>query len=247
MDIMGLDRARRFHRGGDAYANVIIWSKGGEQSMKVRTLVLDRLYFGLDAMRLRTATGRALARVVGLPPDRARLSATHLRHDFAVDTIRGTGLVRELVDGGLLDPPDANQAGYRLTAEFYSLAAARVVEPLARSRARLLLTEACALAERVNEDSVHNPLEVAAFAVYGDYMSRAHKLEELQLGVMVQLRTPSRRTRFGRMQSKAEGAAAIRNAFRELSSFVRVRLVTDLASLPRPFSLVFQSTLPQQP
>ena len=78
-------------------------------------------------------------------------------------------------------------------------------------------------------------------------MSRAHKLEELQLGVMVQLRMPSRRTRFGRMQSKAEGAEAIRSSFRELSSFVRVRLVTDLGSLPRPFSLVFQSTLPHHP
>ncbi len=215
--------------------------------MKVRTLVLDRLYFGLDPMRLRAATGRALARVVGLPPARARLSATHLRHDFAVDTIRGKALVREMVDGGLLEPPEADQAGYRLTEEFYSLAAARVVEPLARSRAKLLLTEACALSERINDEFVHNPLEVTAFAVYGDYMSRAHKLEELQLGVMVQLRTPSRRTRFGRMQSKAEGAEAIRAAFRELSSFVRVRLVTELSSLPRPFSLVFQSASPDHP
>lgn len=215
--------------------------------MKVRTLVLDRLYFGLDPMRLRTATSRALARVVGLPPARARLSATHLRHDFAVDTIRGKALVCELVERGLLEPPDAHEAGYRLTEEFYSLAAARVVEPLARSRARMLLTEACVLAERINDESVHNPLEVTAFAVYGDYMSRAHKLEELQLGVMVQLRMPSRRTRFGRMQSKAEGADAIRVSFRALSSFIRVRLITDLASVPRPFSLVFQSTLPHHP
>ena len=38
-----------------------------------------------------------------------------------------------------------------------------------------------------------------------------------------------------------EGAEAIRQSFRGLSSFMRVRLVTDLASLPRPFSLVFQS------
>ncbi len=209
--------------------------------MRVRTLVLDRLYFGIDPMRLRAATGRALARVVGLPPARARLSATHLRQDFAVDTMVGNALVREFVHGGLLEPPNASEAGYRLTEEFFSLASARVVEPLHRSRAKLLLTEACALAERLNDDAVHNPLEIGAFAVYGDYMSRAHKLEELQLGVLVHLRTPSRRTRFGRMRSKAEGAEAIRHAFRELSSFVRVRLVTDLASLPRPFSLVFQS------
>ncbi len=212
--------------------------------MKVRTLVTDRLYFGLDPIRLRTATGRALARVVGLPPASARLSATHLRQDFAVDTIRGKALVNELVDGGLLEPPDARQAGYRLTEQFYSLAAARVVAPLHRSRAKLLVSEACTLAERINEDAIHNPLEIAALAIYGDFMSRAHKLEELQFGVEVRLRTPSRRTRFGRMQSKAEGAEAIRLAMRELSSFVRVRLVTDLQSLPRPFSPVFKSAPP---
>ncbi|MEO6567084.1 MAG: hypothetical protein ABIO63_13755 [Casimicrobiaceae bacterium] len=215
--------------------------------MKARTLVTDRKYFGIDPLRLRTATGRALARVVGLSPTRARLSATQLRQDFAVDTIRGTALVNELVKGGLLEEPDAGQAGYRLTEEFFLLAAARVVEPLSRTRARLLLTEACSLAERINEVAVHNPLEIAAFVVYGNFMSRAQQLESLQLGIEVQLRTPSRRTRFGRMQSKADGAEAIRQAMRELSSFVRVRLVTDLQTLPRPFSLVFQASTPPRP
>ena len=56
--------------------------------MKARTLVSDRLYFGLDPFRLRAATSRALSRVVGLPPERARLSETHLRHDFALDTVQ---------------------------------------------------------------------------------------------------------------------------------------------------------------
>jgi len=57
--------------------------------MKVRTLVTQRLYFGLDAFQLRAATGRAAARMVGLAPDRARVSADHLRQDFAIDTIGG--------------------------------------------------------------------------------------------------------------------------------------------------------------
>jgi hypothetical protein len=127
-----------------------------------------------------------------------------------------------------------------LTREFFELAAARIVKPLARSRAKLLLTEACTLAERINDEAIHNPLAIDAFAVYGDYMSRSHRLEELSLGVLVALRTPSSRTRFGRMQSKGEGAEAIRTAFRQLSSFVHVRLVTELRSLPRPFSLVFE-------
>ena len=208
--------------------------------MKPRTLVTDRLYFGFDPVKLRTATARALARVVGLPPERARVSATSLRQDFALDTMQGQALVNEFVASGLLEPPNEHCSGYGLTREFFELAAARIVKPLARSRAKLLLTEACTLAERINDESVHNPLAIDAFAVYGDYMSRSHRLDELSLGVVVDLRAPSSRTRFGRMQSKGEGAEAIRTAFRQLSSFVHVRLVTELRTLPRPFSLVFE-------
>ena len=72
--------------------------------MKTRTFVSDRLYYGLDPMRIRAATSRALARVVGLPPARARVSATNLRQDFALDTVQGTALVDAFVAGGLLDP-----------------------------------------------------------------------------------------------------------------------------------------------
>jgi len=209
--------------------------------MKPRTLLTDRLYFGLDPMRLRSATGRAIARVVGLTAERARISATNLRLDFALDTIQGDALVSEFVAEGLLEPPNERSHGYGLTREFFELAAARVVEPLPRSRAKLLLMEACVLAERINDEAVHNPLAIDAFAVYGDYMSPANRLEELGIGVVVALRTPSRRTRFGRMQSKAEGAEAIRTAFSQLSSFIRVRLVTERRTLPRPFSIVFES------
>ncbi len=208
---------------------------------KARTLVSDRLYFGLDPMRIRAATGRAVARVVGLPPERARITATNLRQDFSMNTVQGTALVDAFVAEGLLEPPDGLRPGYRLTPEFVGLANARVVEPLPRARARLLLTEACTLAQRINTAGAHNPLEIVAFAVFGDYMSRVHHLESLSLGVVVQLRDASRRTRFRRMQSKTEGAEAIRNAFRNLSTFVRVRLVTETASLPRPFSIVYQT------
>jgi len=209
--------------------------------MRLPTLVADRLYFGLDPLRLRAATGRALARVVGLPPARARISATHLRRDFSVDTAQGQALIGEFVAEGLLDPPSDQQSGYGLTPEFMALAAARVVGPLPRARARLLLAEACNVAVHINVESVANPLAIRTFAVYGDYMSRSHRLDELSLGVVVELRSASRRRRFGRMMTKAEGADAIRDAFRALSSFVRVRLVTEERSLPRPFSRVFDA------
>jgi len=211
--------------------------------MKARTLIADRLYYGFDPVRLRAATTRALARVVGLAPERARISATNLRHDFAVDTVQGQVLVNNLVADGLLEPPSDGNTGYGFTKEFFELAGARIVEPLPRSRAKQILTEACALAERINDDDVHNPLMVIAFAVYGDYMTRDHHLGELSLGIVVDLRPLSRRMRFGRMLRKSEGAEAIRGAFRALSSFMRVRLVTDVRTLPRPFSLVFEAQL----
>jgi hypothetical protein len=209
--------------------------------MRGRTLIADRLYYGLSPVRLRAATTRALARVVGLSSERARVTAASLRQDFAVDTVQGEAIVKELVADGLLDPPSERQAGYAFTQEFMELAGARIVEPLPRARAKQLLSDACALAERINEEDVHNPLVVAAFAVFGDYMSRQHMLGDLSLGVVVDLRPVSRRMRFGRMLRKQEGAESIKAAFRGLSSFVRVRLVTDVRTLPRPFSLVFEA------
>jgi len=211
--------------------------------MKVRTLVTQRLYFGLDAVQLRAAAGRAAARIVGLSPDRARVSAVNLRQDFAVDTIEGQALVNELVSEGLLKLDSEQHGDYRLTDRFLEFAAARVVDPLPRSRAKLLLAEACELAERINDEWLHNRIEIVAIATYGEYMRRDDKIAELKLGIVVRSREPTWRARFGRMTTKAQGATEIRNAFRELSSFVRVRLVTEMAILPRPFSVIYQLDL----
>ena len=117
----------------------------------------------------------------------------------------------------------------------------------ARARAKQLLTEACAVAERINDEDVHNPLMIIAFAVYGDYMTRAHHLSSLSLGLVVDLRPPTRRMRFGRSMRKTEGALAIKEAFKSVSSFVRVRMVTDVRTLPRPFNVVFENVTPRLP
>lgn len=210
--------------------------------MPQRTLITDRLYYGLDPLRLRAATHRSLARVVGLPPERARLTPTHLQLDFALDTAQCAALVEDMIAGGLLEPPGPGRAGYGITPEFIELATARVVEPLPRARARKLLADASALAERINAEDVSNPLAIDVLVVFGDYMSRSHRLGELGIGIVVASRAPSLRTRFGRMQPKAEGAEAIRAAFRDLSSFVRVRLATERTALPRPFSVVYDAS-----
>ena len=212
--------------------------------MKVRTLVTHRLYFGVDALNLRAATARVLARIVGLPPARARVSARSLCQDFGVDTVSGQTLIDELVAKGLLDPPDELQPDYGLTERFLEFAAARVVEPLPRERARQLLVDACALAARVNDEWTHNPLEIEAVVPFGGYMSRDTKLAELSIGIVVRPRM-ARRARWGRMKTKSDGAREIRAEFRELSSFIHVRMVNETRLLPRPFTVAFHADSPE--
>ncbi len=212
--------------------------------MRVRTLITGRLYFGFDALHLRAATGRVLARVVGLPPERARVSLRNLCQDFGVDAARGQVLIGELVAEGLLEAPDGLQADYGLTARFLEFAAARVVEPLSRERAKQLLLQSSALAAQVNDEWTHNPLEIEAIAPFGSYMTRDSGLSELALGIVVRPRAMSRRARWGRMQTKSDGGRELRSAFRALSSFIQVRMVNEAQLLPRPFAIAFHADSP---
>src|SRR6266567_2993623 len=195
--------------------------------MKPLTLVTHRKYFGMDPLYLRAATDRVLARVAGLPPGRAQINARCLRKDFGTDTVMGQKLVAGFVAEGLLEPRTDAPEDYRLTERFYEFAYARVVEPLPRSRAKALLGKACDLAIRINAEWSRNPLEIEALAPFGHYMSRDHHLDELPLGIVVCARTPSHRARWGRLATKSQGAAEIRAAFCDLSSFIKVRTVND--------------------
>ena len=105
---------------------------------------------------------------------------------------------------------------------------------------RGLLARASRLAARINVEWPKNPLEIEALASYGSYMSRDAVLSELSLGIVVRSRHVSRRARWGRMMTNAEGAREIRSAFRDLSSFVRVHLVNELRQLRRPFAVAFE-------
>lgn len=207
-----------------------------------RTLVTRRLYFGLDALRLREASGRVLSRVVGLPPERANVSGVDLRRDLGVDTVLAQSVVGEMVAEGLLCPRDDSSEHYRITERFAALAMARVVEPLSRARARAIVARACLLARAINDEWSRNPMMVEAIAPFGAYLSREPELDALPLGIVVTVRPASRRARF-RMHEKPDGARAIRAAFRELSSFVEPLLVTAVSDLPRPHAVVFQADL----
>lgn len=212
--------------------------------MKTRTLVTDRLYFGLDALTLRTASARVLARVVGLPPQRARVSLRALCQDFCVDEAQGQALIQELVAGRLVEPPDELQADYGLSERFLEFAAARVVEPLSRERAKQLLAQACALAARINDEWTHSPLEIEALVPFGNYMTRDAHLAELSLGLVVRPRPAARRARWGRIKTKSDAAREIRAEFRDLSSFIQVRMVSETRRLPRPFAVAFNADAP---
>lgn len=208
--------------------------------MKQRTLVSDRRYFGLDALALRAAAGRVAARVAGLAPDRARVRGAFLRQDFGVDTVDGRALLDDLCADGLLARPEGPTSDFLVTPRLVEYAAARVVEPLSRPKAKLLVARACELAERVNREWGRNPLEIAMILPYGSYLAREPRMDELPLALVVRSRPESRRARWNRM-SKSEGARGMREVFGELSSFVRVRLVTGLDAVPRPFTVAWQS------
>jgi len=208
--------------------------------MKPRTLITRHLYFGMDAQRLRDASGRVLSRVVGLPPERARVRAEHVKQDFQVDTVEGRALVDEFVAEGLLQPRAERAGDYYLTERFVEIAAARIVEPLPRARAKYLVDRAAELAGRINAEWNRNPLEIDSLVAFGGYMSLDDTLAELDLAVIVRTRGPARRTRWKRMATKPEGAGEIKAAFRGLSSFVHVQIMKDMRLLPRPFAVVFQ-------
>jgi len=197
-------------------------------------------YFGVEPGKLRTAAARIVARVAGLPPERARVTSRQLLMDFGIDTVDGLSLVDELVDAGLLLPRPELPGVFGVASGFKDIATARVIDPLPRERARRLIGEACALATVVNADWPRIPLMIDAVAPFGSYMSQELQLSELSLGVVVRGRPASRRAHW-RMASKADGVQAVRTAFRGLDPFVRVRLVTDLQDVPRPFSVAFRA------
>jgi hypothetical protein len=208
--------------------------------MKTLTLVTKRLYFGIDPVRLREASGRVLARIHGLAPSRASISAADLRRDFGLDTVDGRNTVEAMVADGLLRPRTTAPSEYRVTGRFVEYANARVVDPLPRTRARALVARACELAREINDGWTRNPLEIAALAPFGVYLSREPHLDGLPLGVVLRMRPVSRRARF-RMLPKAEGVRDVRAAFEALSSFAQIRLATDVDQLPQPCAIVFQA------
>jgi hypothetical protein len=204
------------------------------------TLVTRRLYYGVDALRLRDATGRVLSRLQGLPPDRATVRLDVLVEDFRVSAAASRTMVEQMVQGGLLERLDPGGTEYGITDKFRQCAEARVVEPLPRTRAQMLLAHIVDLALHFNRTASRNKYEIEAIAVFGDYMSLDANLPELSLGVTGRRRPPGARPASGRASKPTEGHEQIRALFEQQSSFVQVGFYHRLQDVPRPFSVIFK-------
>jgi hypothetical protein len=208
--------------------------------MKIRTLISNQLYFGLEPLAFRRGAGRALARVAKLPPERARVNAQTVGKDFRLDSAAAHTLVDAFVAKALLQPDPARAGEYRLTDRFAEFALARVVPPLPRMRAKELLDQACKLAAKINAEWTHNPLMIHMIAVSGSYMSRNNRIADLTLWPVLKRRSEVSVRPFSASITKADGAAEISSALRGLSSFIVVRMVADKTTIERPFAVPFR-------
>ncbi len=203
-------------------------------------LVTRHLYFGIDAMRLRDAAGRVLMRVHGQPPERATVSLDTLARDFQMSARESLAMVDQMVQSGLLERRRADSDQYAVTEKFRQYAQARIVEPLPRVRAQLLVSHMADLAQHFNQTASRNKYEIEELAVYGDYMTREPDLAELSLAVTGRRRVPDTRPVFGRATLPTGGHEQIRELFEGLSSFVHVKFMRRLNDVPRPFSVFFR-------
>ncbi|MEP6996754.1 MAG: hypothetical protein ABI900_03845 [Betaproteobacteria bacterium] len=169
------------------------------------------------------------------------MAAQALREDFRLDATAGAALLHALTTGGLLQSEGGSAGEYRLTERFQEFAQARVVAPLDRADAKQLVDQACRLAAKVNADWTWNPVTIEIMAVSGDYMSRHDKIGDLTLWPVVKTRPQVRPRRLRAPMTKADGSAEIRAALRALNWFIVVHLVTDTASVERPFSVPFRA------
>jgi hypothetical protein len=208
--------------------------------MKTPTLVQNRLYFGVDAVRLRESSDRVLARVIGVPPQRATVPLSAIAEDFKLSPAAGRALAAELCERGLLERLSPSGSEYGITDEFRALAHARVVPPLLRSDAQALVGNCARTARDFNRTAVANKYEIEALAVHGAYMSLDADLPDVEVGITGRRRHAPERPAAGRGTQQTEGTTEIRARFEALSPYLRVTFFKDLSDMPRPFSVVFR-------
>ena len=114
--------------------------------MNTPTLFAERLYFGLPALRLRDATGRVLMRVTGIPPHRATGNLDAIAEDFQLGTHATRDLIEQMIQSGLLERLSPKGMEFGITDKFRGYAQARIVDPLPRDRAQMLVSHIAEMA-----------------------------------------------------------------------------------------------------
>lgn len=206
--------------------------------MKTPTLVAKYFYFGLEAMRLREGSGRILDKIQGRAGG-AAVGLKTLTREFGLDPA-SPATVDQMLEFGLLERRDPERNLYSVTDRFRQYAHARIIKPLPRSQARLLLAHLGILTERFNRRNAHNRYTIAALAVFDGYMSLDEELAELSIGVVRRRRVPKAPPSSGRATKQTDGTEAIRALLEGTSEFVRVTFFAHLRDVPRPFSVTYE-------
>jgi hypothetical protein len=209
--------------------------------MKPPTLVSGRLYFGVDARKMRESTARVLARVEGLPPERAVVRLDALVEDFRVGIAASRAMIDEMLKRGLLVRQDERGGAFGVTEKFRRYAQAEIVPPLPRSRAKLLVAHLADVAWHFNRTALDNKYEIDALAVYGAYMTVEPELAEVTVAVAVRRRPPAQHPAAGRATQPLSGHEHIRTLIEGHSPYLRTHFFQHLEEVPRPFSVIFKS------
>ena len=209
--------------------------------MKAMTLVAKHLYFGMDPLRLRDAANRVLARLPEDTTTRVAVRIDALVEDFRLTAAASRDILDQMVDDGVLVRLTDGSAEYAVTTRFREIARARIIDPLERPQAQLLLSHCIELATRFNRTATRNKYEIEAIAVYGSYMTRHPDMADLLLGVTGRHRTPAQHSLIGRATAPTEGTERIREIFERQSNFIEVHFYKRVSDIPRPFSVIFKS------
>jgi hypothetical protein len=206
---------------------------------KVRRLIADQRYFGLDAQTFHRGAERMLERVTAQEPGPARIDVHGLGEDFRLDGAAGWTLLRAMLAGGLLlaDGPGS----YRVTARFREYATAPVIMPLSRESARDLIERAREAAARINAHPGKNPYRIRSILVAGSYMSRSSRVPELSLWLLLRRRPEPASRHWSAPLSKSDAMRQLVTTMKALSTFIIVHLVSDRQDVPRPFSVVYDA------
>jgi hypothetical protein len=209
--------------------------------MKPMTLVARHLYFGMDPLRLRDAVNRVLARV---PEDQSIDASVHadaIVEDLHLTPAASKAIIAEMVQSGVLTKIARTGGNYGITTRFREIARARIIEPLERNEAQLLLGHCTEIAEQFNRTATRNKYEIEAIAVHGAYMTRYRAIAELELAITGRHRRPGQKNFIGRATAQTEGTEQIRALFQKQSGFIEVRFYKRLSDVPRPFSVIFKA------